>query len=400
LSVLYSKMSDHSIISPIATDSDLGSVPENIEESRLRRIWRRFWSLVDWLMGAVALIFGLAILAVIPVLNFLSLGYLIEVSGRIARTGKFRAGFVGIRKASAVGSFVAGAWLVLLPVRFVSGMWKDAELIDSGSRTASGWYIFLVLITVLAAIHIAWAAIRGGRLRHFLWPAPIKFFRWMGQEGKFTQVRNNVFDYIKALRLPYYLWLGFRGFFGAVIWLIIPVLILFGGAQISSTPVAAIVNLIGAGLLMIAVSYLPFMQVNFANEGHFRALFQVRKVRDVFRRAPVAFWISLFATLLFALPLYILKIELPPQDLAWIPSVVFVVFIFPARLLVGWAFSRGLKREEKRHWFFRYGSRLAVLPIVAAYALIVWLTQYLTFNGTWSLFEQHAFLVPAPMLGL
>jgi len=393
-------MSDHSIISPIATDSDLGSVPENIEESRLRRIWRRFWSLVDWLMGAVALIFGLAILAVIPVLNFLSLGYLIEVSGRIARTGKFRAGFVGIRKASAVGSFVAGAWLVLLPVRFVSGMWKDAELIDSGSRTASGWYIFLVLITVLAAIHIAWAAIRGGRLRHFLWPAPIKFFRWMGQEGKFTQVRNNVFDYIKALRLPYYLWLGFRGFFGAVIWLIIPVLILFGGAQISSTPVAAIVNLIGAGLLMIAVSYLPFMQVNFANEGHFRALFQVRKVRDVFRRAPVAFWISLFATLLFALPLYILKIELPPQDLAWIPSVVFVVFIFPARLLVGWAFSRGLKREEKRHWFFRYGSRLAVLPIVAAYALIVWLTQYLTFNGTWSLFEQHAFLVPAPMLGL
>lgn len=400
MSVLYSKMSDHSIISPIATDSDLGSVPENIEESRLRRIWRRFWSLVDWLMGAVALIFGLAILAVIPVLNFLSLGYLIEVSGRIARTGKFRAGFVGIRKASAVGSFVAGAWLVLLPVRFVSGMWKDAELIDSGSRTASGWYIFLVLITVLAAIHIAWAAIRGGRLRHFLWPAPIKFFRWMGQEGKFTQVRNNVFDYIKALRLPYYLWLGFRGFFGAVIWLIIPVLILFGGAQISSTPVAAIVNLIGAGLLMIAVSYLPFMQVNFANEGHFRALFQVRKVRDVFRRAPVAFWISLFATLLFALPLYILKIELPPQDLAWIPSVVFVVFIFPARLLVGWAFSRGLKREEKRHWFFRYGSRLAVLPIVAAYALIVWLTQYLTFNGTWSLFEQHAFLVPAPMLGL
>lgn len=399
-------MLDHSTLPPTVSVQEsvpsLASVssPEQKKKHRLRRVWRGFWSLVDWLMGAAVLIVGLAILAVIPVLNFLSLGYLIEVSGRIARTGKMRAGFIGIRKASAVGSLVAGTWLVLLPVRLVSGMWKDAELIDQGSPTAKGWYIFLIMITVLAAIHIAWAAIRGGRLRHFLWPAPIQFFRWMGQDGKFTQVRNSVLNYIKALGLPYYLWLGFRGFVGAVIWLAVPVLILFGGAQIASTPLAAIVNLIGAGFLMIAVSYLPFMQAHFANEGQFRALFQVKKVRDVFRRAPIAFWLSLFATLLFALPLYILKIELPPQDLAWIPSVVFVVFIFPARLLVGWAFSRGLRREKKGHWIFRYASRFAMVPIVGAYAFIVWLTQYLTFNGTWSLLEQHAFLVPAPMLGL
>ncbi len=365
----------------------------------IKRTWRRFWSAVDWLMGVAALVCGLAILSVIPVLNFLSLGYLLEVSGRVARTGRFRAGFVGIRKASAVGSLVVGTWLILLPVRFVSGLWKDAELISPGSSSAKGWHIFLVILTVIAAVHIAWAAVRGGRLRHFFWPAPIRFFSWIGQGGTFTQMRNGVFDYIKALRLPYYFWLGFRGFVGAIIWLAIPSLVLFGGASIGSDGPALIVGLLGGGLLMFVVMYLPFLQANFARTGRFEALFQLRPVRNVFKHAPVAFWFSLFATILFALPLYILKIELPPQDLAWLASIIFVILIFPARLLVGWAYARGEKRDLPRHGFFRWSSRLAGIPVLAAYAFVVWVTQYLSFRGSWSLFEQHAFLVPAPMLG-
>jgi hypothetical protein len=37
---------------------------------------------------------------------------------------------------------------------------------------------------------------------------------------------------------------------------------------------------------------------------------------------------------------------------------------------------------------------------VAAYVFLVWLTQYLSWHGSLSLMEQHAFLVPAPLLGL
>ncbi|NNE91978.1 MAG: hypothetical protein HKN23_10055 [Verrucomicrobiales bacterium] len=364
------------------------------------RAWRKFWSFIDWSMGVLALICGLAILAVIPVLNFLSLGYLLEVSGRIARTGKFKSGWVGIRKASQVGSLVVGTWLVLLPVRLVSDMWKDAEIIESGGPVAEGWRVGLIVLSVITAIHIAWAALRGGRFRHFLWPAPIKFVKWLGQEGKFTHVRNGVFGYIRDLRIPYYFWLGFRGFVGAVMWLAIPVLILFGAAHIPNDGGSLVVTLIGSFFLMIAAMYLPFMQTHFAMTGKFEALFQIGVVRQVFRRAPIAFWFSLLITLLFALPLYLLKIELAPQEVAWLPSLLFVVFIFPARVLVGWAFSRGLKREQPRNWFFRWSGRLAAIPVVGAYAFIVWLTQYLSFHGTWSLLEQHAFLVPAPMLGL
>lgn len=366
----------------------------------LRRIWNGFWSMLDWLFGFGAILFGLAILSVIPILNFLSLGYLLEVSGRVAETGKLRAGFVGIRKASVVGSITIGIWVVLLPIRFVSGLWKDAELIAAGSATATGWRIFLIVLSLLAAWHIAWACLRGGRIKSFLWPAPIRFFKWLGQPGKYTQVRNGVLEWIAGLRLPHYFWLGFRGFVGAVMWLAIPVGVLILAANAPNNGLAAIGSLFGAGLLMIAVMYLPFMQAHFARTNRFEAMFQIGQVRQFFRRAPIAFWFALLITLLFAFPLYFAKVQLPPRELAWLLSLLFVVFIFPARLLTGWAMSRGVRREAPRHWTFRWMSRLAVIPIAAAYVFWVWLTQFISWEGAYGMLEQHAFLVPAPLMGL
>ena len=40
-----------------------------------------------------------------------------------------------------------------------------------------------------------------------------------------------------------------------------------------------------------------------------------------------------------------------------------------------------------------------MLPVVAAYVLIVFLAQYTSWGGLWSLYEQHAFLLPVPFLG-
>jgi len=47
-----------------------------------------FGSFCEWIFGACVLMFLLVFLAVIPILQFLSLGYLLEVTGRLARTGK------------------------------------------------------------------------------------------------------------------------------------------------------------------------------------------------------------------------------------------------------------------------------------------------------------------------
>jgi hypothetical protein len=162
----------------------------------------------------------------------------------------------------------------------------------------------------------------------------------------------------------------------------------------------ALLGFVGALLLGIVALALTFLQERLAAEGRLRALFEYRAIRDRFRRAPWAFGFATLLTLLFAVPLYLLKIEIIPRETAWLPSLVFLAFIFPARLLTGWAYARSGRREQPRHWFFRLTTRLALLPIAAFYVLIVYLSQFTAWYGIGSLYEQHAFLIPVPFLNM
>ncbi|MGE3808815.1 MAG: hypothetical protein AB7K24_29470, partial [Gemmataceae bacterium] len=87
-------------------------------------LWRRAWnglaSVCEWLFGMLMLIVGLAVLASIPILGFISLGYLLEAGGRVARSGRIRDGFFGMRPAARAGSIVIGSYVMLLPLRLVS----------------------------------------------------------------------------------------------------------------------------------------------------------------------------------------------------------------------------------------------------------------------------------------
>jgi hypothetical protein len=159
-------------------------------------------------------------------------------------------------------------------------------------------------------------------------------------------------------------------------------------------------GLIGGALMVLTLAHLPFLQARFAAENRLGAMFELGENRRRFRRAPVAFLFALFLTLLLALPLYLLKIEMIPREAAWLPSVMFVISIFPARLLAGWAVARAERRQASRHWFWRLASRLGMFPIAATYVLFVYFTQYLSWYGVWSLYEQHAFLLPVPFLGM
>src|SRR5436190_17483318 len=104
--------------------------------SILGRVWHGTCSACEWFFGAATLVVGLAVLAAVPILQFLTLGYLLEAGGRVARTGKLRSGFIGVRIAARAGGMVLGAWLVLLPLRLVSSLWLSAEIIDPDGPTA------------------------------------------------------------------------------------------------------------------------------------------------------------------------------------------------------------------------------------------------------------------------
>lgn len=388
---------------------DLPEIPEpyNLvewDEEPVAKVEKRPWfsrvgNFFENLFGFASIIVTLAVLSAIPVLNFLSLGYLLQVSANVARRGKFSAAFVGVKKAAKAGSLIIGTWLVIWPVRIVSGLWMDAQLIAPGSPQESGYGIALFILTIVTILHVTWAWLRGGKLRHFFWPAPIAFIRWIRKPLSFEELGDQVVGYAESLRLPHYFWLGARGFAGGLCWLIGPVGVLIF-ASFLPTGGGAFFSFIGATALFVVVLYLPFLQAHFALQNRLAAMFEVRTVRQLFRRAPIAFWSALFITLLFALPLYLLKVELTAQEIAWLPGLFFVAFIFPARALTGWAIGRAIRREQPRFVLSRWSARLLAVPVVGFYVVFVYLSQYYSWDGVYSLLEQHAFMVPAPLMGL
>lgn len=374
-------------------------VPDR-EPSRLANVVTRCGHAFDSLVGATTVILVLAVISAIPLLNLLSLGYLLEASGRVARSGRLRDGWIGLAGFAVMGKILLAGWIALLPVRLVHSFWRDAELISPGSANATVLRAILVILLLTVCLHLLWAVIRGGKWRHFLWPAPLRFLRWIGSDLRLRSALGVVATRFRELHLLHFFRLGALGFAGALLWLALPVLILMAAATFANPGISLLTSLLGSILLGLAVLYLPILQTRFALTGRFREFLDPVAARRSFRKAPLAFWLALAATLLFALPLYLLKIELTPAEVAWLPNVVFVLFIFPARVLLGWSLARAERRETPRNWVSRWAARLAALPVVVVYVFFVWISQYLSWHGSFGLLEQHAFLVPAPLLGL
>lgn len=362
----------------------------------LRWMARGVGPAAEWLFGVASILLGLSILAALPLAQFLSLGYMLEASGRVARTGRLRDGFIGVGRAARVGGVVAGTWLATWPAWLVESFAGSAALIDPGGPIALRWRAAAIAAILLTLIHVFAACARGGRIRHFVWfPGTLIWLaRRMRRGGLYAEARDGLWEFSASLRLPHYFRVGLVGFLGALAWIIPPALLITIGAK------APPVGLVGALMLAVVVPLLPFLQVHYVVEGRASALFAPRAVRDHFRRAPWAFAASLMVMLLAAIPLYLLKIEMVPREAAWLPSLVFVLFLAPARLLTGWAYARSTRRDRPRHWFFLGLGRLAIVPVALVYVLAVFFSQYISWAGVGSLYEQHAFLLPVPFLNM
>lgn len=397
------------------------------------------------LLGLGSLIVCLAIVAAIPVLNFISLGYLLEASGRVARSGRLRDGFIDLPKFARLGSLLLGTWLCLWIPRLVGSLAADAWLIDPGSAAARGWWVAHMICTIVVLGHILFAWYSGGRLRHFFWPVlgPFQFGAWLlwrlvlgpvlrpvlrpiwptlaadlefsrpvtswfppaifldgWRRGRmFAESRDAVWDYVAGLGLPHYWWLGVRGFLGGLMWLLLPTLMLMAGTS-GRGGASILVGYLGAILLGYVLLYLPLLQTRFAQENRLRVIFDLTSARNLFRQAPLRCWLALSVTLGLALPLFLLKIEPPPRELWWMLTLFFILFIYPSRILSGWAVHRAQQRVRPSHWLWLWLVRLAAVPVIAIYLFILFFTQYTSFLGPASLLEQHAFLLPVPFAGL
>lgn len=372
-------------------------VPAQVEKRGFfRRVGSGIASTIGWLFGSISLIITLAVLASIPILQFLSLGYLLEAAGRIARSGRVRDGFPGVRLASRLGGIALGTWLVTVPWRLMSLAVIDAELIDPSSVQTLWMQRILATLTVLTPIHVVLALLRGGRLRYFFAPLNLVWFcKRIVRGNYFGSAWNSVVATVRDVQPVHYFWLGVRGYVGALLWLVLPSRLY----AIGTTPKTAVLGILGGILMTFAVLYVPFLQVHFAAENRFRAMFELREVRKRFIYSPIAFFISFLFALIVVLPLHLLKIELVPRDAMWLPALVFIVTIFPLKVMTGWAYGRSRRREaaEKRTWFVtRLACRTLMVPVALFYALIVFFTQYTGWHGVKGLYEHHAFLLPVP----
>ncbi len=353
--------------------------------------WRGLRSATEWAFGLASLAVGLALLASVPILQFASLGYFLESSARVARSGRWRDGLIGVRKAARIGGLVMGIVLAQVPLGLVASFATSAGVIDPGGRGEQIGRFVLIGIGLLTIAHVLIAGLRGGRLRHFLWP--VGSLLWLIGIGRVPRAypiaRDGCWDFLTGLRLPFYFRLGLVGFLGTFFWLAPPAILISQGGR------WPLVGGIGTIWLALVVPFLPFLQVRYAVEDHWRALFQVKAVRVEFARAPWAFAFALLVLLAASIPLYLVKIEPVPQGAAWLPGLLFVAFLAPARILAGWAFARAQRRSRPRHWLFRLLGRLAIVPAAVLYVVVVLIAQYTTWGGSATLYQQHAFLLPA-----
>jgi len=348
--------------------------------------------------GVLSLFALLAFLAAIPIVNFIALGYLLEAEGRVARTGKLRYAMPLLALAPKLGGIVAGTWCWWWIVRLVADAASDAKLIAPGTLVSGAWQLGLLVFSVAVAIHLVLAIARGGRLGLFFWPTPLNAL-WMWKQIRrgdyLTQAGNAVREFVVALRLRHHFWLGLRGFVLAFAWLAIPTA-LFATLRDTSKGGQVLLTLIGGALLALVLTWVPFLQAHFAAQDRWRAMFELRTIRELFRRAPIAMFAALTVLYALSLPLYLFKAFDAPRDVYWMLTPIFIASIYPAKILIGWAYARAVRRPRRAWIILRWPLWLTLVPLFGIYVFILFFTPAVGAAGRAVLYQHHGILLPWP----
>lgn len=370
-----------------------------------RSLVRRVLGFIGWLTRGtfciVSLVVLLATLTAVPIFQLIAFGYLLSVSGGLAAGGRFRDALPQLQQAGQIGLAAVAIFLAALPTQLLAHWESVAYLINPDSNQATAMRAVAIGCSALATFYLLWAWVRGGRLRHYLWPQPKRFFREGLRWNTWKTAPDRLWDFTASLQLPKYFWLGVRGAAGTLIWLL-PAMVIIAAFRNGETGLAGLVGFASLLCLGISLLYLPMLQAHYAAENRFSALFEVRTIRRLFRRAPWAWLLAMvIALVLTPIPLYLLKIEATPREVMWLPCLVFIAFILPARIATGLALRRAHHREESRRvWgkISRILVRLLMPVVVGIYLLFVYVSQYTSWDGLLTWVQQHAILIPVPFL--
>jgi hypothetical protein len=354
-----------------------------------------------WLLtvgaGLASLLLILAILSAIPIVNLLALGTMLEAEGRVVRSGRLRDGIPFAGALPRLGGIVIGTWLWLLLIRLVTQAAADATLIAPAGPSARIWALLRAGTILLVGVHLLGALFSGGRFSAFFRPVRsgrrlVAAIRAGTAWGTATAALTRVVDAIEPGKL---FSLGLRGFVGTFLWLLVPT-ILFSALRDTTKPGQVLVSLLGAILLGAVLAWVPFLQARFAAEQRLAVFRDLGAVRELWRRAPIVMLLALTILYGLSLPLYLFKIVATPRDAVLFLTPIFVLTIYPARLVVGWATHRAQARPARRWLLLRWPVTAILLPLLALYVFLLFFTPAIDAFGRRALFDHHALLIPTP----
>ncbi len=387
-----------------AADCDLRSSPVPGEQhqasKRIPRPWRHPIRFAKWLIqglfGLTSLVFFLAIIAAIPLINILALGYLLDAEGRVARTGKITQGFPLLPQAKRLGGMAIGMLVFLLPLKYLGSFSSDAKIIDPHSSTSQVLELITLFVASVVFAHLLFALGRGGSLSCFF--RPIKNVKWMvahvRSHNYLIQASASVREFVASLRLVENFKLGFWGVLGVLMWTFLPTLLFAYADSTEGFPI--LVTLTGGLLLILIATWIPILQAGYACEGKFSAYRQLKQARLYFRRTPMLWTLAFLIGYALSLVLYLFKIVAPPQDGLWMMTIVFITAIYPARLFIAWVFARAQRVETVPNFLWRWLWSLTSIALCSFYIFLLFFTRDIGANGKLVLFEQPLLMIPSP----
>ena len=391
---------DHKPLTAESLQQTSTHIPKTLSGG-LRRAGRFIIWTIRGCFCIVSLVVLLAVLTAIPVLQLIAFGYLLQVAGGLTMGGKLRNSLPNLDAAGQIGLAAIATFIAALPTQALAHLESVSNLINSGSQQAVAMRFAAIAFSMCMTGYLLWAWIRGGRLVHYLWPQPKRFFREGWRWNTWRTAPDRLWQFTVALELPKYFWLGARGAVGTLVWLF-PAMIIIAAFRIGETGLAGLVGFASLVLLGMGLFYLPMLQAHFAAENRLSALFEVRTIRRDFRHAPWAWLLAMIICLVVTpIPLYLLKIEATPREVMWAPCLLFVAFILPARIATGLALRRARSTPEPRgKWakFSRILVRIMMLIVIGIYLLFVYVSQYTSWDGLLTWVQQHAILIPVPFL--
>lgn len=369
----------------------------------LLRFYDRFWGQVFGLLG---LVFLMAVVSTIPILQLAVLGFLIVSSGQVFRTGRFSAGRIGLGKGRRILSLFLGSYIVILPLKWVIFSYRSSLLINGPGPETNLWVPWGMVLGLLTSLHLFGAILAGGRLFAFLWPVFLPFtiakftirlfLRKLGLLTRFQQLSvsylpQTTSQYLRMVpdhdrhplsvlwerikngrvisepakefwrlipecRVGLLLWTGFQFVAGTVVWFSCPVLLLTLSLHVDGFGAATAIYVFGIICLAACVNYFPFTCLCFAKTRDWKSFWFGWSSSKIFSASPFRLTLVMFVCLLFSVPVMLFRIEMIPFGLWWILAIPAFVMSWIVWGLWGWAGFHCFEQNQETENRFQVAS--------------------------------------------